>query len=149
MRKAYRVTKNPRAKSIEYSQCLTALKFLIRQRHVRFRTYWPNPFMLRLNFARRECSICRTRSFSSSLSSSLQSEIETPWGKTAKYLSPNTDEMLLFRVRVVVAGCICSSYSFGKIGAVAVSDLSMAKSFSSGTLDISASAVPAGRRERS
>ena len=73
--------------------------------HSRRRTYCPNPFIERLNRARREWSICLTRSSSSSLSSFVQPCSIWPSGKMA-YCA-------LLSVDVVVAerpnGCGSSS----------------------------------------
>lgn len=82
------------------------------------------------------------------MSSSLQSEIETPWGKTAKYVSFSTDEMLLSRGRVLEADCIWSSSFISRVGMLAVSELSNGKSFSSDSIGTSVSAIAGGRGER-
>lgn len=50
--------------------------------------------MERLNLDRRECSMCRTWSFSSSASAFVHPSRVVPSGRTANRVSSNTDERL-------------------------------------------------------
>jgi hypothetical protein len=68
-----------------------------KPKNLRFRTYSPNPFIARLNFDRRECSICLTWSFNSSIHASDQPSTSVSSGKTAYRGSCNADVTVVKR----------------------------------------------------